>query len=94
MGDCSECNSSGLLHLGRVLGLLATIVSRPSVMRLINIPFSNLQVCSNSAAPSNFNWAVACFFAILVECLIHYVTRARKVYTGPVALVEGRGRMH
>lgn len=37
----------------------------------------------------DFNWSVLMFGAIIVICLVDWVLRARKVYTGPVVLVEG-----
>lgn len=73
-----------------VLGFLATVVSLTVNMNRVGF---NFWLASNSAAPSDFNWAVACFFAILAGSLVLYVIRARKVYTGPVVLVEGRGRV-
>ena len=38
----------------------------------------------------NFNWAVAIFGATMIIALVHFFFKARHVYTGPVAMVEGR----
>lgn len=39
---------------------------------------------------SNFNWASPLFLITLVVAFVYFVFRGRKVYTGPVAEVEGR----
>lgn len=46
-----------------------------------------------TASPNagDFNWAIALFGVIVLGSGIYYIGWARKVYTGPVALVEGRG---
>jgi len=36
----------------------------------------------------DFNWAPVIFVAVLLFCLLLYGARARKVYTGPVAMVR------
>lgn len=38
----------------------------------------------------NFNWAPVMFVAVVVMALITYFVQGRKVYTGPVVIVEGR----
>ena len=37
----------------------------------------------------SFNWAVVMFGAVSVGCGVDYLVRARRVYRGPVVLVEG-----
>ncbi|KAF2112669.1 amino acid permease 2 [Lophiotrema nucula] len=37
----------------------------------------------------DFNWSVVMFMGVAFICMIDYVVRARKQYTGPVVLVEG-----
>ena len=37
----------------------------------------------------NFNWAVVMFAGVTICCMIDYVLRGRKQYSGPVVLVEG-----
>ena len=39
-----------------------------------------------------FNWASVIFVAVLIIAMVYYAFIARKQYTGPVALVEGRRR--
>ncbi|THZ18855.1 GABA permease-like protein [Aureobasidium pullulans] len=38
----------------------------------------------------NFNWAPVMFVAVVVGALITYYFQGRRVYTGPVAIVQGR----
>jgi choline transport protein len=38
----------------------------------------------------NFNWAPVMFIAVVVVALITYFVQGRKVYSGPVVIVEGR----
>jgi choline transport protein len=38
-----------------------------------------------------FNWAVVIFVGVVILCLLAYFINGRKVYTGPVVHVEGRG---
>ncbi|KAL5379176.1 hypothetical protein DPSP01_008625 [Paraphaeosphaeria sporulosa] len=40
-------------------------------------------------ALEDFNWSVVMFVAVAVLCLVDYAIRGRKVYKGPVVLVEG-----
>lgn len=37
----------------------------------------------------NFNWSVLVFGVVLIGCGVDYFFRGRKVYTGPVVLVDG-----
>lgn len=41
-----------------------------------------------------FNWASVIFVMVLIVAMVYYVITARKHYTGPVALVEKRRRLH
>ena len=38
---------------------------------------------------TSFNWAVVMFVALAIVSLGYYATKGRKVFTGPVVLVEG-----
>ncbi|KAF2751449.1 amino acid transporter [Sporormia fimetaria CBS 119925] len=38
---------------------------------------------------TSFNWAVVMFVGVTILCFVDYMIRARKVYKGPVVLVEG-----
>ena len=38
----------------------------------------------------NFNWAPVMFVAVVMGALITYYFQGRRVYTGPVAIVQGR----
>lgn len=38
----------------------------------------------------NFNWAPVMFAAAVVGALIAYYVQGRRVYTGPVAIVQDR----
>jgi amino acid transporter len=37
----------------------------------------------------SFNWAVVMFVEVMLICMVDYWVRGRKVFTGPVVLVEG-----
>ena len=41
------------------------------------------------APAADFNWAVLMFLATVLIAAVDWVVRARKVYKGPVVLVEG-----
>ncbi|KAG9802776.1 hypothetical protein KCU77_g23541, partial [Aureobasidium melanogenum] len=38
----------------------------------------------------NFNWAPVMFVAVVVGALITYFVQGRRVYNGPVVIVQGR----
>lgn len=43
---------------------------------------------TNDTAPSEFNWAIVIFGAVVVFALGYYALHARKVYKGPVTRVR------
>jgi choline transport protein len=47
---------------------------------------------SYQVVATNFNWACVLFVGLMGVSVILFTVHARKVYDGPVALVEGRGK--
>ncbi len=47
---------------------------------------------SHDVMATNFNWASVIFVGLMGISSLLYFVHARKVYDGPVALVEGRGK--
>jgi choline transport protein len=72
-------------RLGRIPGLIINI-SALCFCAVIFV-FSFFPPMPNPA-PALMNWASAVYGGVVLSATIYFVVRARKVYVGPVALVD------
>lgn len=71
------------------LGRFGILVNSVGLLYATHAFFWSFWPNATPFALEDFNWSVVMFVFVAVLSLVDYVVRARKVYTGPVVLVEG-----
>lgn len=71
------------------LGRWGVLVNTLGVLYALHAFFWCFWPMSTPTTLVDFNWASVMFVGVGVLCMVDYVVRARKVYKGPVVLVEG-----
>ncbi|OJZ90148.1 amino acid permease [Aspergillus piperis CBS 112811] len=70
------------------MGRFTPFVDTVSLLVLIVVFVFTFFPLTNDTAPSEFNWAIVIFGAVVVFALVYYALYARKVYKGPVTRVR------